>query len=55
MKTLSQKNSIMMGAIVLIIFLFFALNLLLGAADIPAKDVVSILFGNEDTAHPSWN
>lgn len=44
-----------MGAIVLIIFLFFVLNLLLGAADIPAKDVVSILFGNEDTAHPSWN
>ncbi|MBO4786106.1 MAG: iron chelate uptake ABC transporter family permease subunit, partial [Prevotella sp.] len=55
MKTLSQKNGIMMGAIVLIIFLFFVLNLLLGAADIPAKDVVSILFGNEDTAHPSWN
>lgn len=44
-----------MGAIVLIIFLFFALNLLLGAADIPVKDVVKILLGNEDTAHPSWN
>ena len=43
------------GIIVLVIVLLFAINLLLGAADIPVKDVVSILLGSEDTAHPSWN
>ena len=44
-----------MGIIVLVIVLLFAINLLLGAADIPVKDVVGILLGSEDTAHPSWN
>ena len=44
-----------MGIIVLVIVLLFAINLLLGAADIPVKDVVGILLGSEDKAHPSWN
>lgn len=35
--------------------MLFALNMLLGAADIPVGDVVKILLGNEDKAHPSWN
>ena len=31
----------------------FAINLLVGAVDIPTKDVVNILMGN-DSGHPSW-
>ena len=53
--TFSYKGSMTTVMILLFIVLLFALNLLLGAADIPAKDVVKILLGNEDTAHPSWN
>ncbi|MBQ1664810.1 MAG: iron chelate uptake ABC transporter family permease subunit, partial [Bacteroidaceae bacterium] len=36
----------------LMVFLF-AINLLVGAVDIPTKDVVNILMGN-DSGHPSW-
>ena len=55
MKENSHKGVMSVGIIVLVIVLLFAINLLLGAADIPVKDVVSILLGSEDTAHPSWN
>ena len=55
MKENSHKGVMSVGIIVLVIVLLFAINLLLGAADIPVKDVVSILLGGEDTAHPSWN
>ena len=33
--------------------LLFAINLLVGAVDIPSKEVVNILMGN-DSGHPSW-
>ena len=55
MKENSHKGVMSVGIIVLVIVLLFALNLLLGAADIPVKDVVGILLGSEDKAHPSWN
>ncbi len=55
MKENSHKGVMSVGIIVLAIAVLFALNLLLGAADIPVKDVVGILLGNEDAEHPSWN
>ena len=55
MKENSHKGVMSVGIIVLVIVLLFAINLLLGAADIPVKDVVGILLGSEDKAHPSWN
>ena len=55
MKENSHKGVMSVSIIVLVIVLLFAINLLLGAADIPVKDVVGILLGSEDKAHPSWN
>ena len=38
----------------LLIVLLFAVNLVVGAVDIPATDVFGILFGTKTDAPPSW-
>ena len=53
--TLHTPHSTLFIALIAIIVVLFALNLLMGSIKIPAADVISILFGHGEGLKPSWH